>query len=271
MGEGTSGAERALPTARAALAFGRIVVVGGGCYGSYYVRQLARASAAGAVTWSSLIVVDRDKDCAVARLPENDRPPSLHVEIAAWDEYFSRFLGEASGRPDESTHDAIVPSPLMPHLMAEWLLLRARERWPERDVGVAPLAAAPAVPWQMTGPDHTHYVSFAEWICPINCIEPARCPATKGERTWSLPTALAAYVTDEASAGRPIEGPFVFHCAHRAYGVGMIDVSAVLAADAAIRERGERGAAAFLVGTASHCHGALQRIEIGPVREDPRP
>jgi hypothetical protein len=194
----------------------------------------------------------------------------LRVEHATWSEYFSRFLGDASERPDECARDTIVPSPLMPHLMAEWLLRRARERWPERDVGVAPLTSAPAVPWRMTGPDHTQFVSFAEWICPINCIEPARCPATKGERTWSLPAALEAYVADEAGAGRPVEGPFVFHCSHRAYGVGMIDVSTVLAADAAMAERGERGAASFLVGTTSHCHGALQRLAIGPVREQPR-
>ena len=264
MGEGTSVADRAVTTDRPLLAFGRIVVVGGGCYGSYYVRQLARASAAGAVAWASLTVVDRDPDCLVARLANGDRPPNLYVETAEWSEYFSRFLGDASARPDECARDTIVPSPLMPHLMAEWLLRRAEERWPGRAIGVAPLAAAPAVPWQMTGPDHTHFVSFAEWICPINCIEPPRCPATKGERTWSLPPALQAYVTDEATAGRPIEGPFVFHCSHRAYGVGMIDVSSVLAADAAMAERAERGAASFLVGTASHCHGALQRLEIGP-------
>ena len=243
---------------------GQIVVVGGGCYGSYYVRQLARAFAAGAITWARLVVVDRDPDCVVSRLPVGDRPPDLWLEIDEWGTYFSRYLGAASERPEQSTRDTIVPSPHMPHLMAEWLVQRARARWPGREVGVAPLVTAPAVPWQMTGADGTHFVSFAEWICPINCIEPARCPATKGDRTWSLPTALEAYVGDEVRAGRPLEGPFVFHCSHRAYGVGMIDVSTVLAADAAIAERGALGASSFLVGTASHCHGALQRLEIGP-------
>ena len=183
MGEGTSGADAGLTMARATLRLGQIVVVGGGCYGSYYVRQLARAFAAGAITWSRLIVVDRDPDCSVGRLPETERPPNLRLEIAEWAQYFSHFLGVASERPDEATRDTIVPSPLMPHLMAEWLLLRARARWPRRAIGVASLGGAPAVPWQMTGADGTHFVSFAEWICPINCIEPVRCPATRGERT----------------------------------------------------------------------------------------
>ena len=263
MGGATSGANRALAIVQDAVEFGRIVVVGGGCYGSYYVRQLGRAAAANAVVWSDLIVVDRDPACRVARLSSAERPPQLHIETASWEEFFARFLGEASRDPDAAAGDAIVPSPLMPHLLGEWLQARARQRWPDRAVAVAPLGTVPAIPWQMTGTDHTHFVSFAEWICPINCVEPARCPATKGARSWSLPVALAAYVEDETAAGRALAGPFVLHCSHRAYGVGMIDVGEVIAADAAIAQRATHSAASFLVGTTSHCHGALQRIDVG--------
>ena len=258
----TSGAERARRAVRQTLRFGTIVVVGGGCYGSYYVRQLGRAAAAGAARWSELLVVDRDHGCLVSTLADADRPPRLRLEIATWDDFFSRYLTDASTRAEETVDDAIVPSPLMPHLMAEWLVRRARARWPLRAVAVEPLGTAPSVPWQMVGGDGTHYVSFAEWICPINCIEPALCPATKGERSWSLPPALAQYAVDERAAGRPIEGPFVFHCSHRTHGVGMIDVRDVVAADAAMASLGAAGETAFLVGTASHCHGALQRIVV---------
>jgi hypothetical protein len=257
---------------RATQRFGTIVVVGGGCYGSYYVRQLARAERAGALAWDSLVVVDRDPDCAVAHLSEQklqeqqeweERPSSLALDVREWTEFFRGYLGRAAARPLEHGHDAIVPSPLMPHLMADWLVDRARARWPGRDVHTAPLASPPRVPWQRAAEDGTHYVSFAEWMCPINCIEPARCPHTRGERSWSLPPALVAYAESERTAGRPVEGPFVFHCAHRAFGVGMLDVRDVIAADAAISERGGQGAATFLVGTASHCHGALRRIVLG--------
>jgi hypothetical protein len=43
----------------------------------------------------------------------------------------------------------------------------------------------------------------------------------------------------------------------------MLDLRDILAADREIADRGARGPAAFLVGTASHCHGALQRIVVG--------
>jgi hypothetical protein len=263
MAADTSASDAAPRVVRDVQRFGTIVVVGGGCYGSYYVRQLGRAERAGALAWESLVVVDRDPVCAVARLPAEDRPRKLEVRTAEWHPYFAKYLERASASPDHHDHDAIVPSPLMPHLMADWLLQRARARWPGRTVGTAPLTSPPNVPWQRAGEDGTHYVSFAEWMCPINCIEPARCPHTRGERTWSLPVAIAAYAEGERAGGQPLEGQFVFHCAHRAFGVGMLDVRDILAADRAIAERGARGAAAFLVGTASHCHGALQRILIG--------
>jgi hypothetical protein len=131
-------------------------------------------------------------------------------------------------------------------------------------VAIRPLDGTPDVPWQRASPDgNTHYVSFAEWMCPINCIEPARCPATRGPRGWTMPVAIGAYVDAQRAAGHNLAGPFVFHCTHRAYGVGMVDVSSVIAADAAIREIAEHGPADAIVGTMSHCHGAIGRLEIG--------
>ena len=246
--------------------FGTIVIVGGGCYGSYYLQQLGRAQRAGAIAWQTLVVVDRDATCAVTRTGSALDSPEFTLAHATWEEFFATYLDSAAREPERHEHDAIVPSPLMPHLMAGWLVGRARARWPERDVHAAALESPPTVPWQRAGDDGTHYVSFAEWMCPINCIEPPRCPHTRTERSWSLPPAIASYVESERAAGRALEGPFVFHCAHRAYGVGMLDVADVLAADRTIAERGARGPAAFLVGTASHCHGALQRIVIGAER-----
>lgn len=251
--------------------YGTIVVVGGGCYGSYYVRQLGRALAAGAIRCTRVLVVDRDARCAVARAVTEGAmaaPPRVELVVDDWRAFFARYLAAASDDPAAHARDAIVPSPLMPHLMYEWVLERARARWPRRTVETRPLDRAPAVPWSRGAPDGTHYVSFAEWECPINCIEPARCPHTRGPRSWSLPRAAADYVEEERRAGRALAGPLVFHCRHRAFGVGMFDVREVVAADAAVRAAGEAGEAAVLVGTMSHCHGALNRLVIGPGQAD---
>src|SRR5207248_2590013 len=85
---------------------------------------------------------------------------------------------------------------------------------------VRQLRRAPETPWQRATPDGPHYVSFAVWICPINCIEPQTCPHTRELRTWSLPSAARAYVEEEQRGGGLLVGPVIFHCTHRAYGVG---------------------------------------------------
>ena len=118
------------------------------------------------------------------------------------------------------------------------------------------------VPWQRAGDDGTHYASFATWMCPINCVEPARCPHTKAARDWTMPVALQRHQSRQASPYTG--GPYVFHCTHRAYGVGMIDVAPVLAADADLRSRAAAGPVDVLVGTVSHCHGAVSRLVVRP-------
>ena len=175
MADATSGAEGGGRVVRPVQQFGTVIVVGGGCYGSYYLRQLGRARQARALEWMDLVVVDRDEHCAATRAAAGDVPP-FRLQQSDWEQYFANFLGEAARHPESHEQDAIVPSPLMPHLMAGWLLTRARERWPRRQVDVAPLDTTPVVPWQRAGADGTHYVSFADWMCPINCIEPPRCP-----------------------------------------------------------------------------------------------
>lgn len=248
-----SGAE-----ARAAQQYGDIVVVGGGCYGSYYVRQLRRARDAGALRWDRLVVVDRDLECAVASDADG-----VTLVVRDWTLFFNEYLGAAAERGVDAVHgDAIVPSPLMPHLMSHWLVSRARARWPGRGIRIAQLDGALDVPWQRSGDDGTHYVSFATWECPINCVEPRTCPHTRGPRAWSLPPTVRAFVETARLHGRRIDGPAVFHCAHRAYGVGMFDVADVIAADRLVADAAGGRAAEVLVGTVSHCHGALAVLEL---------
>ncbi len=233
--------------------YGTIVVVGGGCYGGYYVRQLRRARERHAITFERLVVVDHDDECAVAR----EHAADVEIVVSDWSEFFARFLGGDAGE-----RDAIVPSPLMPHLLFQWLEQRARDRWPLRSVTIEMPGAVGGVPWQKEGGESTRYVSFAEWMCPVNCIEPRICPHTRDVRTWSLPPAVTAHVEAARAAGESLDGPAIFHCTHRAYGVGMIDVKDVLAADRLLAELGAGQRVRLLVGTVSHCHGALGVIEV---------
>jgi hypothetical protein len=240
--------------------YASIIIVGGGCYGSYYLRQLQRARDAGALSFGRIIVVDRNARCQVGSTPRQE--PDVEIVERDWESFFDEYLGAAS-ETATPTADAIVPSPLMPHLMFDWLMRRARARWPHRPVERRALPRAPHIPWQRAVPSGTHVVSFAEWVCPVNCVEPSMCPAVKGPRTWSMPSAVRAYVQAEERGAVPLAGPVIFHCEHRAYGVGMFDTQAVLDGDALVARAAANDAADVLVGTVSHCHGALDVLHVG--------
>src|SRR3954465_14875758 len=103
-------------------------IVGGGGYGAVSAGQLIEARKRGKAEYRRLLVVDRDPGCRFAR----ELGPGDGRELVGgdWDRFFDRWLA----RDDDGVGDAIVPSPLMPHLMFGWLARRARARWPERPV-----------------------------------------------------------------------------------------------------------------------------------------
>lgn len=241
--------------------FRDIVIVGGGCYGTFYAGQLARAHARGRVAYRQLLVVDRDPDCRLNRELEAD--PRRRLVVSEWGDFFDQYLTGSAGTENAHPADAIVPSPLMPHLMYEWLVRRARSRWPDRAVETRPFTSDPGTPYDTGAPDGTRYVSFADWICPTHCIEPSICPVIRAPRTWEMAEAMEA-LARRLDLSAPTAGPVLFICEHRVFGVGMFDVSAVLKGDAAVAAAGGAGSPVdVLVGTVSRCHGAVNILHLG--------
>jgi len=236
--------------------FRDVAIIGGGCYGTFYARQLATARDRGTIEYRCVLVVDHDANCQAARElpPRADR----QVIVADWDRFLDTFLAideEPAAPPD----DAIVPSPLMPHLMAGWLERKARTAWPGRAVERQPLPAEVGTPYESTGPDGTRYLSFADWICPVHCIEPLTCPVIRGPRTWEVADTLAEFTRQVGLAG-----PATFLCRHQAFGVGMFLAGEARAGARLLIEAGERGDEARLViGTVSRCHGAATLLHLG--------
>jgi hypothetical protein len=238
-----------------------IVIVGGGCYGTFYAGQMGRARERGKAEYRQLLIVDRDRQCQFAREVGEDETRKLVVQ--EWGEFFDRYLAEVTPALPEQPGDAIVPSPLMPHLMYEWLIRQARRRWPDRTVETRPVPIGPSTPYDVSAPDGTRYVSFADWTCPTHCIEPAICPIIRAPRTWEMKDALEQ-LTCRLDIAHPTAGPVLFECEHRVFGVGMFDVSAVLAGNATVASAGASGSAVdVLVGTVSSCHGAVNLLHLG--------
>jgi len=245
-----------------------VLVIGGGCYGTFYAGQLARAKHKGKASYRRVIVVDRDPGCR-ARAELGETPDRAFV-TREWTAYFAERFDRAEPSRAGEPQDYVVPSPLMPHLMFEWVLARARQRWPGRGIAVAPVPGSLGTPYDRVAPDGTRYVSFADWICPTHCIEPAICPAIGGPRTWGMGDAVRELAERLRGSGEQVFGPALFVCRHHVFGVGTFSVNAVLEGDGMVKTAGESGEpAAVLVGTISGCHGALNLLRLDAVSRRP--
>lgn len=234
---------------------GTTAIIGGGCYGSFYLDQLGKARAAGAATWRKLLVVDRNAHCQA-------RPLALSIDdaeivVSDWDSFLDGWLGGDS----ITDADRIVPSPLMPHLMADWIRRRAAERWPDRSVAMVPVEEPFGTPFDRLNPkDGVRYVSHADWLCPVHCIEPARCPAIRAPRMWEMGETVAAWA---AARGEPT-AVALFTCRHVVHGVGMYRAARAGEALAGLdRLVAERGRADLAIGSISACHGAVALLRVG--------
>lgn len=236
---------------------GEVVIIGGGCYGSFYLGQLLKARDAGAVTWRQVIVVDHNAVCPVATL--------LAPDVALYVQEWGNFLDGWLDRDQRTVDDRLVPSPLMPHLLAEWLLRRARATYGADRAMLVPADAPAGTPFDMLHPgDGVRYLSHADWTCPVHCIEPATCPMIKAPRHWEMGDTVAAWTANHATH-HPTAGPVLFTCRHLTHGVGMYPVidafPALDALDALVRTH---GTADLVIGSVSACHGAIGVLRVGP-------
>lgn len=211
-----------------------VVILGGGCYGCFHARQLVRARRAGRVEYGRLVVVDRNPHCRA----RTELSGQAELVTEEWTAYLTRYVPEAP-------HDAqLVPAPLAPHVLAEWLAQSLGQLRPDLRVSRQPLAGAYPVAYDVTVADR-RYLSEAAWRCPATCPEPQVCPATRTPRAWDLGTTVAAY------ADLPV---LRFSCLHFVYGVGTIPVRRLQAARRWLARRAAPGQRVGVL-TASHCHG----------------
>jgi hypothetical protein len=222
------------------------VVIGGGESGAYSVRQLLRAVAAGRLSTDRILVIDRDPGCAAS----SRHDPQVTLEVAEWDDWLDERL---SGLGAEAH---VVPYHWAPHLFLNWLARQARRAGAVATRGEAPPPPA-GVPFARASRDADLALSYATWICPATCIEPALCPHTRGPKDWSL-------CADLEGAREGVDATVVFRCLHLVHGVGTVPLSALFAARDRMLHGLASGPRRYLVATSSHCHALAAALEVRP-------
>lgn len=227
----------------------RFVVFGGGCYGTFYGKQLLRARASGSHAVDEIRIVDHDPDCRAGR----ELGPGVELEIRNWDSYLDQAL------PEIAEDVQLVTPPFTPHLALAWMLRRLRAELPDVRFSLEPFSRMPSLPFRHQNDGGPLLLSHADWTCPVHCIEPAMCPATRGPRDWDMDPTVRRLADELTTDGTPIEQVHLFHCHHIAYGVGGYPGVEVRWAFEAVKGVVANSAETrnFLVGTVSRCHGAV--------------
>ena len=232
----------------------RFVIFGGGCYGSFYARQLLRAQAAGAASVSEIVIVDRNREPPAHRALQS---PLLRFVEQDWDGFCDSYFGTLPVAAD----DQIVPPPFTPHLALAWLLRRLRAELPRLQWSTEPLRTLPGTPFQQQSAEGTATLSHADWLCPVHCIEPSICPKTRALRDWDMAETVAVWRDALMEAGQPIAQVHLFQCLHYTHGVGTYPAAKVIGALREVSsEASSGGGTRYLIGTISRCHGAVHLL-----------
>jgi hypothetical protein len=234
----------------------KFIIVGGGCYGTFYTQQLLKARDAGAVQLERIVVVDRNE--APRARTDVGADPDVEYLRSDWDRFFDEYFNGSICDPA----DQFVPSPFNPHLGLAWLTRLVRQSG-NYELDLEDFSVLPATPYREQRAHGTLVASHADWICPVHCVEPETCPKTRGPRHWDMDLTARALADQLAGHGQKVDEVHLFHCHHVTYGVGAYPASELLAArDALFTSLAERGSVRFLIGTVSRCHGAMHLLAV---------
>ncbi|MCB1214585.1 MAG: hypothetical protein KDK66_03820 [Deltaproteobacteria bacterium] len=222
-------------------------VVGGGCFGSHYVRQLLKARDYNHLEFRNIKVIDHNPHCALTR-SDLLQAGQVSLVLADWEDYLSDFL-QKNLNQSETALDHWVPSPLSPHLLFLAFLRAAKLSFEILDLGKSFKNKGPEIhlapPVKIPLASGSLALSFAKWKCPVHCIEPKFCPGIEDFRDWEMALALK-------------KESQVLVCRHRLQGVGTIAMAEILEEfQNLLKSLEDPQYQIFKLATLSTCHGVL--------------
>ena len=233
------------------------LVIGGGCYGTYYCRQLLRGAVK--LGLEKITVVDHQVDCQVRREIADPRIEHLTTD---WHDFLLPYFHEqvARRRSGVELTDHYVPPCIGPHFLFELFETELKRECPTVQLTHPPFGSPVGTPLDMKLADGNRALSFAEWICPHSCIEPRLCPVIRQEKAWDMGEHLSGYFEEY---GLKVDTYHLLPCRHLAMGVGPIPMQLIvdeyLQFSSRMLQPGRHLAA---LATISSCHGLVGLMEV---------
>lgn len=243
---------------------GPIYVLGGGPLACRYLQELSEAQSAGELSYSKLHFVDPSSE-----------PPALEKfgEKAHFIENtYTAFLEEMIKAHQGSGLEAglLIPDHSAPHVLFQVFLdlIRQHEIYRDRIIRITPFpdpnhpsGEFPKTPFLKTFDSGICAVSYANWVCPVECEEPNICPAIKDPRTWNFNETFAHYTKDHHTD--PTLSVHLFSCLQLVRGVAFIPMDHIFHEwNRLVHKMEHEKKVNLFVATFSKCHGIIGTARI---------
>ncbi len=227
-----------------------IIILGGGCYGSLFFDRLKRGKKKGLVSYSYQIIVDRNERC---QLKKEARQEDIIFYKADWIEFLVKDYPKIMrGR------DYLVLPCFGPHFIFQYIETKLKEHR-GYEMRLAVFKNEIGVPFEKDV-ENNKYLSFAQWRCPVLCVEPPRCPAINKIRSWNLKDTLISYFKNNKEIAE--DNIFIFEIGNYTNGVAMIEAKRVVEAFEKLIRRINERFQTFIIATVSKCHGVASLVEL---------
>lgn len=230
-----------------------LLIIGGGCSGSFHAERLLTAIDRGLLEGSRLFIVDRNSEnSATRKLARNDSVSFVKSDwLSFLRDYFDKYSVGSGAR--------LIPAHIAPHLLFEVAAGHVSSRTGMK-VEMEAVRQSFGLPFEKEGERGIKYISAAAWLCPFSCIEPEICPATRGVRDWDLSALVPRVMKDGADMS------VVFKTTHFVWGVGAIECDSIYSAyddigKLALQKQGNRSLH-VAVATTSNCHGVVGMLKV---------
>ncbi|MBX7148210.1 hypothetical protein K1X76_03930 [bacterium] len=159
------------------------------------------------------------------------------------------------GRPGGvGSFDILIPDHTAPHVLFQLFLKLAEQE--NIKTQIKNFETDLNLPFQKTFDSGVCAISYATWVCPIDCDEPSFCPGKNDKRDWDFELSLADL---KMKFENKTHTAHIFNCPQLAYGVVGISIQKI--ANEWERLMSNKTTHA-IVATHTKCHGIIGEVEL---------
>ena len=233
-----------------------IYVLGGHALSLEYLERLLRAQKERLIDFKNLYYIDDSTECIAAKKIEKQAKQILK----SYDDFLLSLLES----PESKENHFIIPDHTAPHVLFRLFLNLLEKKSKTTQSKVIPYDTDLKLPFQKLLDSGICALSFATWICPIDCDEPEHCPGIDNTRTWDFRKTFEHY--DQKDPAKSIH---LFYCDQLAYGVVGISSQKLCKEWNSFEQRVtelKKAPLSLEVATFTKCHGIIGRAEIMSLR-----